>query len=341
MRLHIHCPGDMQNGLDSPTRGEGRWTQNLARVLAEDGNDVVITAGGFPTWGETEPIDGITLVRETISRQDLEKLGPFDINMDPAWWENKPERVAAKLHLVLKWSLEDYTRKIPFPDNYALCFPLNVRSSGFFEDRCVNRGKTFFLPLPLGPVLHEPNFDKKGILWTCKDIEREEYLRVNSKMVSTKVLYPLLDKHPDMHVAWIMAQLLVQLGLDVRVRADKDIFIKTLAPYYKIREIISNCKFIMAVNLPGSVLDAAFLGVPTLEWSRGGFFNHIGNKYNVTIEEGATVERIQGVVGRYLYDEGFYTSYVKDIQNELKFNTNSSSLSYFYSIVEKYSEVFK
>lgn len=335
MRIHIHCPGDMSNGLDSPTRGEGRWAQNMARVLAKDGNDIIITGGGSVTWGETTPIPGIKLVSEHTPKIELDKLGPFDVNIDPVWWKNKPEMVSAKKHLVLKWSIEDYTRTIKFPDNYALCYPLNVRSSCFFEDNCVNRENTFFLPLPLGDNPHKPNFNKKGLLWTCKDIEREEYIRKNAELVSQEVLYPLLSEHPDLYVVWLMSTQLKRMGIDVRARPDVDVLLKHLVPYYRIRELLSECKLVMAVNLPGSVLDAAFLGVPTLEWAKGGFFNHIGDKYGVTIEEGASAERIREIVNKYLYDEEFYCSYVEDVQNELKFNTNANALACFYDIVDR------
>jgi len=325
----------MRSGLDSPTRGEGRWTQNLARILAADGHDIVITAGGVPTWGETPPVEGITLVRESISRQALEKMGPFDINMDPVWWENKPERVTAKRHLVLKWSIEDYTRKILFPGNYAMCYPLNTSSDGFFRNDCVNKDKTFFLPLPFGEEMCKPNFDKNGLLWTCKDIDREKVFLDNAIMVAEKVVYPLLEQDENLFVIWLMRNLLKRQGFNAVVRDKKDISVPDLMSYDKLREVLKVCRLVVSINIPGSVFDAAFMGVPTLEWERGGFFNSIGKKHGVLIEDGAPPERVLEVIKSLLENEILYGNYVADIQKEIECNTNASSLEYFNSMIKE------
>lgn len=335
MKMHIHCPGSMTDGLDSPSRGESRWTQNLAKLLSKDGHQIVVTGGGIPKWGSTKPIKNVLLAPEGATPGFLEQFGPFDLNIDSSWWEAKLPMVNAKKHLLLKWSLEDYTRNKLLPKDIFLCYPLNVRSSQFFEDVCVNKDKTFFLPLPFGPKFHEPNFNEKGLLWTCKDMEREKYLRDNATLVVEDVLYPLLGKEKDFYVIWLMLGLLKRCGLDVKVRPQKDIPVNDLVPYYEIRNLLGKCKLVVAVNVPGSVHDAAMLGVPTLEWERGGFYNYIARKHNVLIENGASAERINEVVNKYMYDEKFYADYVKDIQYELRYNTDDYSLSCFYNIMEK------
>lgn len=333
MKIHIHCPGPMTDGLDSPTRGEGRWAQNLARVLANAGHQVFATGGGIPSWGNTVPVDNVWLVSESVPKRALDGHGPFDLSIDPCWWKDKPPMVTAKRYLVLKWSLEDYTRVVPLPKNQFLCYPLNIHTPQFFKDDCVNKGRTFFLPLPFGSEMCEPNFNKKGLLWTCKDIDRVQSMRENAFMVAEKVLYPLLDKEEDLYVVWLMLDMLRRFGFDAKVR-DKDIAVNNLVPYCELRKLLSECKLVVAINIPGSVHDAAVLGVPTLEWEDGGFFNSVGRKYDVLLERGAGPERISEVVGRYLYDREFYTNYVRDIQHELRFNTDGASLQHFNTIVE-------
>jgi hypothetical protein len=333
MKIHIHCSGSLTDGLDSPSRGEGRWTQNLARILAKAGHTIVATGGGNPSWGSTLPVDNVLLVPESASDNHLKSLGPFDLDIDPARWEGKPPRVKATKHLLLKWSLEDYTRSKPLPEDTFLCYPLSIHPEQFFEDRCVNKDKTFFLPLPLGDRQHDPNFDKTSLLWTCKDIDREKLFRDNAELVANKVLRPLLQQSSEISVVWLMMDLLKRSGILAPIRQDRDIQISGLVPYFRIRELLSDCKVVVAANIPGSVLDAAMLGVPTLEWEVGGFFNDVGKKYGVLIERGARAERISKVLNKYINDREFYTNYVKDIQYKLRFNVNDIALSYFDTLV--------
>ena len=218
MRMHIHCPGSMTDGLDSPSRGEGRWTQNLARILARAGHEIVVTSGGIPVWGDTAPVENVILLPEALPSETLEKYGPFDLSMDSARWEAKPYAVKATKHLNLKWSIEGYTREKLLPENEFMCYPLNMRSESFFREDCVNKDKTFFLPLPLGERMHEPAFDKHGLLWTCKDIDRVERMRETAFMVAEKVLYPLLDKEKDLYVVWLMLDTLKRYGFNAKVR---------------------------------------------------------------------------------------------------------------------------
>jgi len=335
MRIHIHCPGVLGDGLDSPSRGEGRWSQNLARLLAGAGHYIVATGTGTPGWGAQAQVDNVILLPETTTRKKLESHGPFDLSLDSAWWKDKPPMVTAKKYLVLKWSLEGYTREEPLPENMFLCYPLNIGSEQFFKDDCVNRDRTFFLPLPLGPMMCEPNFDKKGLLWTCKDIDRSQLYRENAVMVAKEVLYPLLDKEEDLCVIWLMSAALKKVGFDTRVRAGKDVAVDNLVLYHEIKRILRESKLVVSINIPGSFLDAAVLGVPTLEWEEGGFLNAIARKYGALIERGATAQRVSEVIDKYLYDREFFYNYVKDVQHELRFNLDASALQHFDALVEK------
>jgi hypothetical protein len=333
MRIHIHCPGSITDGLDSPSRGESRWTQNLARILAKEGHDIHVSGGGKPTWGSSSPVKNVTLIPEGFLAENKDAFGFFDINMDSAWWKDKAPVVNAGKHLILKWSMEDYTARERLPDNQYLCYPLDKDSVQFYEDRCVNQDKTFFLPLPFGDTFHKPNFDKKGLLWTSKDIERASDMRSNAKKVAHEVLPGILGGDSSLFMVWLMFNLLKGSGIDINCRKDKDIVVNGLLPYHKLKEVLEQCKLVVAINIPGSVLDAAFLGVPTLEWEEGGFYNHVGRKHGVLIEQGASTERIKEVISLFLEDEELYNNYVKDMQNELKNNLNSVSIKYFNEMV--------
>ena len=335
MKIHIHCPGSMQDGLHSPSRGESRWTQNLALMLAKAGHNIVVTAGGRPSWGSTQPIDNVLLVPEGISKNVLNSYGPFHISMDSARWKDKEHALKAERYLNLKWSIEDYTRSERLPENEFLCYPLNIGSEGFFKEDCVNRDKTFFLPLPFGEEMCGPNFHKDGLLWTCKDIDREKVFRDNAFMVAEKVLYPLLEEDGNLFVVWLMRNLLKRQGFNAVVRDKKDISVPDLLTYDKLREVLKDCRLVVSINIPGSVFDAAFMGVPTLEWERGGFFNSIGKKHGVLIEDGATPERVLEVIKSLLENETLYSSYVADIQKEIMCNTNTSSLGYFNRMIKE------
>lgn len=80
MKILINCPGSFTHGLDSPERGEGRWAQNVARLLGKAGHDVFACSGESLLQGEGRPAPGVTLIRESEAKD----CGMFDMYFDSA-----------------------------------------------------------------------------------------------------------------------------------------------------------------------------------------------------------------------------------------------------------------
>lgn len=96
MIVAIELHGSITHGLWSPERGESRWAQNLAAILAEAGNEVIgfgpMTGDG---WGTCPRIPNVTLVDWSVER-DIR----CDVFFDSAHWAGKPIRPQAR-HVLL------------------------------------------------------------------------------------------------------------------------------------------------------------------------------------------------------------------------------------------------
>lgn len=82
MRIAVLCPGAWSKGLNSPERGEGRWSQNYVTLLTQAGHQVVAISAGSEFVHQT---GNPTLIHESVAQ----KYGPYDIYIDSSWWEGE------------------------------------------------------------------------------------------------------------------------------------------------------------------------------------------------------------------------------------------------------------
>ena len=183
MKILIMCPGSWTHRLNSPERGDGRWAQNYAQMLALAGHDVFAASGR----GNLQP--GQTHYGAKLVNQDTCGMyGPFDLYIDAAWWDKKQPKAQAKKYIALKWSLENYLRNDPFPDDFHLAYP--YPSHHHFFSRFHSASKTFALPTMFGTELSKPNWDALKIYLPGKIDTNRDY------KVYIPTISAILKKYP-------------------------------------------------------------------------------------------------------------------------------------------------
>ena len=145
MKILILCPGSWSHGLNSPERGEGRWSQNYARMLAKAGHDVY--AASMNTAPDE---DGVKLINEV----ECSKYEPYDLYIDSSWWKDKVPKAKATKYIALKWSLEDYTREPITDSEFYLAYPYPSHREYFCKS--ANDSRTFPLPTMFGTEFPRP-----------------------------------------------------------------------------------------------------------------------------------------------------------------------------------------
>ena len=145
------CPGSFSHKLNSPERGEGRWAQNYARMLAQAGHEVYAASGGLGR--QTDEHFGVKLIDQT----NTSVCGPYDLYIDAAWWTGKKPASKARKYIALKWAPENYLYD-PFEEDFYIAYPYSSHHFNFSRNNFPNRDKAFALPTMFGD-----NFPSKSI----------------------------------------------------------------------------------------------------------------------------------------------------------------------------------
>lgn len=339
MRILICCPGSWRHGLDSPERGEGRWSQNLARLFGKLGHEVYACSMGAPIWGEGRVAKNVTLVQE----HEAKNYQPYDLYIDTAWWINKVPSATARKNFHVHWSLEQHLRTPDFPKDHYIIYPYNSSREYFIGDFNPISDRTFFLPNPLCEEFAKPSFDKGSLLCptsgNCWD-----NAPVESFSTFAQVLHTILIETPMLETDWLFSDALVppiaksNFRSKLNERPGLDRFHKVL-PYFKVLDIISRCKLAVPFRIQGCLLDSTALGVPTIVWESCCWFPRImqiAREHDLLIERGnETSDRLLSVISRLLSDKDLYSNYIGSLQKELEHHTEKRTAECFNSIIEK------
>jgi len=339
MKILVCCPGSWRHGLDSPERGEGRWAQNLARLLGKLGHDVYACSMGAPIWGEGIVAQNVRLIQEHEAKQ----FQPFDIYIDTAWWNEKVPSATAKKNFHVHWSLEQHLRTVNFPKDHYIIYPYYSSKEYFIGDFNPINDRTFFLPVPLCETFAEPSFDKKSLLCPTSG-NSWDHAPYELFSIFSRVLKEILKENPGLSTDWLFSDALVppiskrNLISELDNRAGKDRFHRTL-PYHKVMSIISSCKLAVPLRIQGCLLDSTALGVPTIVWEECCWFpriKQIAENNGVLIEKGnETCDRLKHIVSLLLTDKELYIKYVKELQGELGHHTEAGTAACFNHILEQ------
>lgn len=336
MKILVMCPGSFVHklggghasnsstghsftALNSPERGEGRWAQNYARMLAMAGHNVFAASGGIGQYEKQS--EGCTL----IDQGHCHKYGDFDLYIDAAWWDKKEPPVKAKRNIALKWSIENYLRDTEFADDFYLAYPYSVHHWNFSRPSFINRDKTFALPTMFGLDFKSPNWDKTSVFLPGKVDENRHY------QTYVPAIGEFLNKHPIEGRSKIQFERIFAGLIDFN-RSDSNWH--DLTPYDKIIESMSRSRISLPVLNPGCIIEAAFQGVPSIFWAHGGFYNPLAEMLNISIEHNAPPERFTEVAELLMNNKKKYFEVVYASQEYFSAHTYANSLKYFNLMIE-------
>lgn len=316
-KILVMCPGSFCHdnqitGLDSPERGESRWAQNYALMLAGAGHDV---------WAASMGIVGPRIDRgvKLISELQVGDFGPYDIYIDSSWWRNKEPKSPAKRYIILKWSLEDYLIEDPLPAEFSIGYPYPCHKHHFDASRNPYKDKTFALPTSFGDECQSPNTNSNRVFLPGKlDLNRphQKYLPTIIDNISK---YPISGVASD----------------EIKNQLDKpgNTFISKL-PYSKTMEEMKKCRVNVPILAPAAVIEATFQGLASIFWREGEFFPALGDKLGITIEREDPSEKFTFVFEKLMTNNKHFKEVVQISQNYFSCHKTIEALKYFNLYIE-------
>ena len=315
MKILVMCPGSFSFGLDSPERGEGRWSQNYAKMLAQAGHTVYAASGGM--GNKVKRDHDVKLIDQ--DKRYLTKYEPFDLYIDSAWWDGKGCPVKAKKMVALKWSPENYLHE-PLPDNFYIAYPYTTHHFNFHRAGFPNGDKSFALPTMFGNDFAPPNWQADKVFLPGKmkpHRGQERYVDAVGNF---------LAKHPLEGTSRSLFE--EQFGDKINFERPGSNWVEKM-PYDKVLEAMSRCRISLPIFNPGAIIEASFMGLPSVFWERGGFFNPLGRMLGLSIEEGSDPERFTEVAEILMNDKKRYHEAVYTMQDYFSAHTFAGALKYF------------
>lgn len=317
LKVLCMCPGSFTHGLDSPERGESRWSQNYAKMLALAGHDVYAASMGRP---EPKEHYGVKLIHEI----DVPLYGPFDLYIDSSWWKDKKPKASAKKYIILKWSLEEYTRELPLADNHYLAYPYPSHCWEFTKG--VNAKKTFALPTMFGTGFPKPNWDKTHVFLPGKiDVNRayKQYIPAVKSFLSK---YPIIGTSKPFFQQ--------EFGDDFPFDNKLSQWWDKVPFNYVMNALNTQCKLSVPILNPGAIIEAAFCGVPSIFWSHGGFYNPLSEMLDLAIGHNAEPKQFTEIAELLMNDRKRYIEATLIIQQYFTPHLQNQAIKYFDLMVE-------
>jgi hypothetical protein len=314
------CPGTFTAGLNSAERGEGRWSQNYARMLAQAGHDVYAASGGL--GNRIDQQYGVKLIDQ--ARPFTTKHGPYDLYIDSAWWEGKEPAAKAAKYVALKWSPENYLHD-PLDGNFYIAYPYTSHHFNFHREGFPNGHKSFALPTMFGDDFCPPNWEATKVFLPGKiptDRGQDQYL---------EAIAAFLAKYPVEGTS--RAQFEHMFGPKINFDLPGSNWMYSV-PYDHILESMKRSRISLPILNPGCIIEAAFMGLPSVFWEHGGFFNALGKSLNLSIPHGAPPECFTDVAETLMNNKKKYFESVYTIQDYFVAHTFKGALKYFNFMCE-------
>lgn len=329
IKVLINCPGGWSHGLDSPERGEGRWAQNLVKVLLKSGQYVVhASSGGNPRWGEGEVVEGAVLLSEPMAQQ----LGPYDLYFDASWWEGKPPVAEARHHFHVHWGFEPRLLN-PLPANHYLVYVYRQLRDVYIRPDNPNSGRTFYLPASFHDRLVPPSAGGHRLVRAQRDDARQP--------IVFDRLYAAVDalraEFPELHMTWVGGP-----GYVGPRHPNDEVLVPSAAwgvPYCELFKKMQEATLNVPVAGVGSVPDCSVLGVPSLISEDGcdrfwGFVREVAERHGVLAPANCDSATLRDLLRRLLVDEELYVRYALDLQDTFRDHTAPRVLELFNDIVK-------
>lgn len=317
LKILVMCPGQFTYALNSPERGESRWSQNYARMLSLAGHNVFAASMGRP---EPRISEGVNLIHET----EVERFGPYDIYIDSAWWNNKEPKGKAKKYIILKWSLEDYTREFNFPDNYYLGYPYPSHMHEFAYKEFKGKNKTFALPTMFGLDFPKPNWEKQKVFLPGKIDTNRDYKKYIPAIVE------FLNKYPVEGASKTFFQ---EEFKELKLQPGSNLY--ELKPYNEVMDSMGNSKLSLPILNPGCIIEAAFMGTPSIFWEHGGFYNPLAKSMNVLIPHGGNPEVFIEISNEMMRNKKRHWEVTRMTQDYFSYHLYKNAIEYFNAMIEE------
>ena len=353
MNIFIEVAGSISCGLDSPTRGEGRWCLNIARCLANDGHRVVMSSdGGMCYWGDCVKHPNIDI----IQWRDLRLLDNslfdvfFTVNITPgSKWP-----VHAKIALSGAYSLgglilEPEVSRVQ--DNvYTLastrdCY--NVYSETLNKKNISWKDRYKLLCQPYGKHFGTNKFHNRTIIFSPKEIFHPR-LKIHYE-VGRKIIYAAIDACKVTGAAFVaissdwnghlFKDTVESLGIFDKIKEIPNHKILPILPYNRLMNILDHGSVIMPLGFAGCIPDALFNGLVPLLCGNIMLARHPDiDIIKLTEEMGDSVtmsqDEVRDVLIKLLTDEAFYNYFQRKLQVIMEDNLDENVLKQFYDIIE-------
>ena len=356
MRIAIFISGSMTQGLNSPTPGEGRWGQSLARILAENGHQVDCISGRKdfpPSWGNSEPVHNVTIGYE-VSRHvvyDLVIYTPWDHQFNGSDWESCltiPMKARYWVHCQFSWGKSVKDNHTCYNNRHILAYPYIQEGGQFPTDRDENPYPTFPLPMPLYRELAPLNVEKrKHLMWSTKDVFHPEWpeghhvprighatmkaiKRLREKhefdthFLSTKYFDPSVSRHAQQYeINHLVASIPGATSHDLVPR-------DTLLDWFSTSRITT-----IVSGLLGSFGESIVSGSVPLCYL-GHIYRDPAKKHGILLDTfNATEDEIYDCMERLYEDDDLYMNVIQDYRHEMRYYSYDTSYSYFKDMCQQ------
>jgi hypothetical protein len=347
LNVVIDIPGDINHGLESPGRGEGRWAQNWAKFLASEGHQVTCICWPHCSWGQMAPIPNCNL-KGFCSSERID----CDIFMHAAWWKGRDiGNIHAKTYVHLGYGFEPHLVDPTFiTKGHVVAYPYVATSSNFLHSGNPFINKTFCLPIPMMETFHTSAFGRAEMTYSAKDafIDRvyssASYFTRNGYFAIKAMVD--LSKQYQISCNFLSGEELLNPGnrgivdykiIDLLGQIDKKrIFpLLTLGEVYQLLE---TTKVLVSVIPPGgSMMEGVAHGVVPLTFV-GSIFDEEARGENFLLSSvNATYEDIRYNMERLIVDKNFYDGLVLKYQKSMESHLYASSRK-FFKLLSDFSE---
>jgi hypothetical protein len=356
MKVAVFVSGSLKNGLESATPGEGRWGQNLSRMLAEKGHEVDVISGHYwdqPRWGNSEPVPNVTLsyIPSGLKEYDLAIYAPWEHQYRGPKWESCltiPLRAKYFVHCTFSWGDSIKNDHTCYNNNHVLAYPYIQENNQFPTTKEANPYPTFALPLPIYRDFAPIELEKrKNIMWSTKDVFHDDWpeghhcpriglATLNSikklrqkhefetRFLSTRYFNKDQSKHAR---AYNIPELVASIpGASVHDLVPRDTLMGWMSTS-RLTTIVS--------GLLGSFGESIASGAAPLCYS-GHIYRDAARKSGILLDVfNATEDEIYAAMERLYEDDEFYLQYINDCRYEMRYYSYAESYKYFEAMCKE------
>lgn len=288
MNIFIGLNGRNRNGLNSASRGEGRWALNLTRCLKDYGHSIIIAPDMEEfEWGDCPKPDNVHMC-QPWEKESLKNIH-FDVAIFTSWLTERTESnyINADKYLwgVIGWKKEimkdgffnnnDYVIRFTRTDLDEIPYPIN------FKDRC------FLLTQPFGKKFGDSKFSNKRVAWIAKEAFLPE-INPSLSEAGQRHFFATIDacKETGAGLSIFNSQefdperspLVEKLGILKKLKEIDDVKMYPSLPFPEFQKELFKCSVTMPFTFHGSSQEVVFNGLVPILYKDSGFGGHMWTK---------------------------------------------------------------